>query len=100
MLMQLTNLSEGSWWFMSRPFFEELEILEVEDFGLLFLLLPNLDILARTYSKEEGKDGELQDCTLELRHFLFGNFGNDACGNSFLLMFLWVGIFVGSELAL
>jgi hypothetical protein len=52
------------------------------------------------HGKEEGKDGELQDCTLELHQFLFGDFGNDACGDGFLLMFLWVRIFVGLELAL
>jgi hypothetical protein len=80
--------------------FEESKILEAEDFGLLFLLLLNLDVLARMHGKEEGKDGELQDFTLELCQFLFGNFGNDACRDGFLLMFLWVGIFVGSELAL
>jgi hypothetical protein len=39
--------------------FEELEILEAEDFGSLFLLLLNLDVLARTHDEEEGKDGEL-----------------------------------------
>ncbi len=80
--------------------FEESKISEAEDFGLLFLLLLNLDVLARMHGKEEGMDGELQVYTLELRQFLFGDFGNDACGDDFLLMFLWVGIFVGSELAL
>jgi hypothetical protein len=74
--------------------------LEAEDFGSLFLLLLNLDVLARTHGKEEGKDGEMQDCTLELCQFSFGNFGNDTCGDGFLLMFLWVSIFVGSELVL
>ncbi len=80
--------------------FEESKISEAEDFGCLFLLLLNLDVLAQMHGKEEGKDGELQDCTLELRQFLFGNFGNDACGDGFLLMFLWVGIFLDLELAL
>ncbi len=65
----------------------------------MFLLLLNLDILARMHGKEEGNDGELRDCTLELRQF-FGNFGNDAWGDGILLMFLWVGIFVGLVLAL
>ncbi len=80
--------------------FEELENSKAEDFGSLFLLLLNLGVLARTHGKEEGKDGELQDCTLEICQFLFGDFGNDACGDGFLLMFLWVGIFVDSESAL
>ncbi len=80
--------------------FEELNILEVEDFGLSFLLLLNLDVLTQTHGEEEGRDGELRDCTLELHQFLFGDFCNDACGDNFWLMFLWVGIFVGSELAL
>ncbi len=79
--------------------FEESKILEVEDFGSLFLLMLNLDVLAQTHGKVEDKDGEMQDCTLELHQFLFGGFGNDECGDGFLLMFLWVGIFVGSELA-
>ncbi len=39
--------------------FEESEILEAEDFGLLFLLLLNLDVLAQMHGKEEGKNGEL-----------------------------------------
>ncbi len=68
--------------------FEESKILEAEDFSSSFLLLLNLDVLARTHGKEEGKDGELCDCTLKLRQFLFGNFGNDACRDGFLLMFL------------
>jgi hypothetical protein len=79
--------------------FEESEILEVEDFGSLFLLLLNLNVLARMHGEEGGKDSELQDCTLELHQFLFGSFGNDACRHGFLLMFLWVSIFVGSESA-
>ncbi len=80
--------------------FKELKISEAEDFGLLFLLLLNLDVLAQTHGKDEDKDGEMQDCTLELHQFLFGGFSNDECGDGFLLMFLWVGIFVGSEFAL
>ncbi len=80
--------------------FEESKILKAEDFGSLFLLLLNLDILARTHGEEKGKDGELRDCTLELCQFLFGNFGNNACGDGFSRMFIWVGIFVGSELVL
>ncbi len=32
--------------------FEESEVLEAEDFGLSFLLLLNLDVLARTHGKE------------------------------------------------
>jgi hypothetical protein len=63
--------------------FEELEILETEDFGSLFLLLLNLDILAQAHGIEEGKNGELQDCTLELHQFLFGNFGNDGGRDGF-----------------
>jgi hypothetical protein len=59
------------------------KILEAKDFGSLFLLLLNLDVLAQMHGEEEGKDGELQDCTLELCQFLFGNFGNDACGGGF-----------------
>jgi hypothetical protein len=83
-----------------RSIFEESKILEAKDFGSLFFLLLNFDILTRTHGKEESKDGELRYCTLELRQFLLGDFGNDACGDGFLLMFLWVGIFVGSELVL
>jgi hypothetical protein len=44
--------------------FEISKILEAEDFGLSFLLLLNLDVLAQTHGEEEGKDGELRDCTL------------------------------------
>ncbi len=72
--------------------FEESEILEAEDFGSLFLLLLNLDARIQTHGKEEGMNGVLQDCNLELRQFLFGNFGNDICGDGFLLTFLWVDI--------
>jgi hypothetical protein len=39
--------------------FESLKISEAKDFGLLFLLLLNLGVLAQTHGKEEGKDGEL-----------------------------------------
>ncbi len=80
--------------------FEESEILEAEDFGSLFSMLLNLDIFPHAHGKRECKDGELQDCTLELFQFLFSNFGNDACGDGFLLMFFWVSIFVGLELVL
>jgi hypothetical protein len=45
--------------------FEGSEISEEEGFGLSFLHLLNLGVLAQTHGKEEGKDGELQDCTLE-----------------------------------
>ncbi len=66
----------------------------------MFFMLLNLDIFAHVHGEGECKDGELQDCTLELFQFLFGNFGNDACRDGFLLMFFWIGIFVGSELVL
>ncbi len=46
--------------------FKETEILEAEDFGLSFLLLLNLNVLTQMHGKEEGKDGELQGCRLEL----------------------------------
>ena len=75
--------------------FEESEILEAKEFGLSFLLLLNLDILARTHGKEEGKNGELRDCTLELHQFLLCNFSNDVGRDGLLLMFLWVGVFAG-----
>jgi hypothetical protein len=77
--------------------FEELDILEVEDFSLSFLLLLSLDVLTQMNGKKEGRDGELQDCILDLHQFLFGDFGNDASGDGFLLMLLWVSIFEGSE---
>jgi hypothetical protein len=72
---------------------KELEVLEAEDFSSLYLLLLNLEVLAQMHGDKKGKDGELGDCTLELHQFLFGDFGNEACGDGFLLMFLWVGIF-------
>ncbi len=59
-----------------------------------------LDVLARMHDKEEGKNGELQYCTLQLRQLLLGNFGNDTGGDGFLLFFFWVGILIGSELVL
>jgi hypothetical protein len=78
--------------------FEEAEIWEVEDFGLSFPLLLTLDVLAQTHGEEKGKDGELQDCTLEISYVCLAIFGNDPCRDGFLLMFLWVSIFVGLEL--
>ncbi len=79
--------------------FEEMEILELEDFGSLFLLLRYFDILAKTHGKEEGKNGELQDCTLELHQYCLV-IGDGAGGDGFLLLLLWVGILVGMELLL
>jgi hypothetical protein len=80
--------------------FDELKVSESKDFGLLFFLLWDFDTLAQTHGKEEGKNGELHDCTLQLRQSLLGNFGNDTGGDGFLLFFFWVGILAGSELAL
>jgi hypothetical protein len=36
------------------------------------------NILTQMHGKEEGKNGELQDCALELCQFLLGDLGNDA----------------------
>jgi hypothetical protein len=49
--------------------------------------------------QKTGKNGELQYSTLQLRQFLFCDFGNDAGGDGFLLLFFGVGIFEGSELS-
>jgi hypothetical protein len=49
----------------------------------LFFLLRYFDILARMHGKEEGKNGELRDCTLELRQYSLGDLGNDAGGDGF-----------------
>ncbi len=48
-----------------------------------FLLLEYFDILAQMNGKEEGKNGELQDCILEFGQFVLGNLGNDAGGDGF-----------------
>jgi hypothetical protein len=40
------------------------------------------------HGKEEGKNGELQDCTLQLRQSLLGNFGDDTGGMAFCCFFL------------
>ena len=67
--------------------FEESKISEAKDFGSPFLLFLDFDVLARTHGKEEGKNGELQYSTLQLCQFPFCNFGNDAGGDGFLLLF-------------
>ncbi len=43
--------------------FEESKVSESKDYGLLFFLLWDFDILEQMHCKEEGKNGELQDCT-------------------------------------
>ncbi len=83
-----------------QTIFKESKVLELKDFGSLFFLLRDFDILPQTHGKEEGKKGELQDATLQLRQLLLGNFCNDAGGDGFLLFFLWFCILVGLELAL
>ncbi len=39
--------------------FEESKDLESKDFGLLFFLLWDFDVLAQTHGKEQGENGEL-----------------------------------------
>ncbi len=46
--------------------FEESKVSELKDFGWLFFLLWDVGILEQTHGKKEGKNGELQDCTLQL----------------------------------
>ena len=76
---------------------EESKVPKAKDFHSLFFLLWDFDVLARTHGKEEGKDCELQDCSLLLRKLLLGNFGNDAGRDGFLLLLLWVIVFEGME---
>ncbi len=68
--------------------FEESKVLESEYFGAKIFLLGDFDILAQAHGKEKGNNCELQDCTLELLQILFGNFGNDAGRDGFLLLSL------------
>ncbi len=71
--------------------FEKSKVSESKNFGLPFFLLWDFDVLAQMHGKEEGKNGELQDCTLQLCQLLLGNFsdfGNDKGGDGFLLFFL------------
>jgi hypothetical protein len=45
---------------VNKPsFFEESKVSEAKDFGLLFVLLLDFDVLARMHGKEKGKNGEL-----------------------------------------
>ncbi len=37
--------------------FEESKVSEAKDFGLLFVLLLDFDVLSRTHGKEKGKNG-------------------------------------------
>jgi hypothetical protein len=75
--------------------FEESKVLEAKDFGSSFFVLLDFDVLAQTHGKEKGKNGELQYSTLQLRQFLFCDFGDDASGDGFLLLFFGVGIVEG-----
>ena len=95
------RIFEGGIVVVNEPsFFEEPKVLKAKVFGLLFVLLLDFDVLARTHGKEKGKNGELQYRTLQLCQFLFCNFGDDAGGDGFLLLFFGVFVFEGSELTL
>ncbi len=76
--------------------FEESKVLEAKYFGSLFLLLLDFDVLARMHGKEKG----MMSCysTSQPCQILFCNFGNDADGDGFLLLFFGAGIFEGLEL--
>ncbi len=78
--------------------FEELKVLDAEDFGSLFFVLLDLDIFTGAHGKEKGESCELGDGTLQWREILLCNFGDDTSRDCFLLFFCWVFIFVGSEL--
>ncbi len=94
------SVFEGGIIVVNEPtIFEESKVLEAKDFGSLFFVLLDFDILARMHGKEKGKNGELRYSTLQLRQFPFCNFGNEAGGDGFLLLFFGVGIFEGSELS-
>jgi len=79
--------------------FEELKVSDAEDFGSLFFVLLDLDVLTRAHGKEESESCELGDGTLQWCEILLCDFSDDASGDCFLLFFFWVFIFVGSELA-
>ena len=95
------RIFEGGIVVVNAPsFFEESKVLEAKDFGLLFVLLLDFDIFARTHGKEKGKNGELQYSALQLCQFPFCDFGDDAGVDGFLLLFFGVYIFEDSELTL
>ncbi len=85
--------------FDESTIFEESKVLEAKDFCTSFFVLLDFDVLARTHGQEKGKNCELRYGMLQLRQIPFCNFGNDAGGDGFLLLFFWVGIFEGSELS-
>ena len=76
---------------------EESKVPKANDFRSLFFLLGDFDVLTRTHGKEEGTDCELQDCALLLRKLSLGDFGNGAGRDGFMLLFLWVFVFEGTE---
>ncbi len=84
--------------FNESTVFEEWKVPEAKDFCTLFFVLLDFDVLARTHGKEKGKNCELRYGMLQLRQIPFCNFGDDAGGDGFLLLFFFVGIFEGSEL--
>ena len=95
------GIFEGGIVVVNEPsFFEESNVLEAKDFGSLFVLLLDFVVLARTHGKEKGKNGELRYSALQLCQFPFCNFGDDAGGDCFLLLFFGVFAFEGSELML
>ncbi len=95
------GIFEGGIVVVNKPsFFEKSKVLEEKDFGLSFVLLLDFDVLARMHGKEKGKNGKLQYSALQLCQFPFCNFGNDADGDGFLLLFFRVFVFEGSELTL
>ncbi len=95
------GIFEGGIVVVCKPsFFEESKVLEAKDFGLLFALLLDFDVLTRTHGKEKGKNSELRYSALQLCQFLICNFGNDAGEDGFLLLFFGVFVFEVSELML
>ncbi len=90
---------EGGIVFDKLTVFKESKVPEAKDFCLLFFMLLDFDVLARTHGKEKGKNCELRYGTLQLRQILFGNLSDDAGGDGFVLLFFWVSIFEGSELS-
>ncbi len=95
------GIFEGGIIVVKKPsFFEESKVLEAKDFGSSFVLLLDFDVLARMHGKEKGKNCELQYSALQLCQFLFWDFGDDAGGDGFFLLFFRVFVFEGSELML
>jgi hypothetical protein len=100
MLTQSVYSREGSLWLRSQPFLNNQMFWSRKILVRHISCCGTLKYSHKRMAKKKARMVSCKNCTLQLRQSLLGNFENDTGGNGFLLFFFWVGILVGSELAL